>query len=236
MKSQAGRVFFHLSFHLKNVVAIAMMLVTSFVAGCGQSSGGSNGAVQANAPVQQSLNGYGTVCPDSQYFNPSFGCMSQGGCQPGMVMNGNQCVPVSFLNPGAASAYQTLSGSLIVNNPQEFAKLLKYKGLCDPYWFGWNWGDWNCKSWTSRSGFLQIYGTTGQVTVRIGSGNAFKSVFFDERANVSDFNNSSGVQIVGVSNVGVRLIVDSGHLTDSAINGRLVFQGADIATFAVSKQ
>lgn len=230
----------------KFTVSTIGFLMALIVAACGSSGGG--GGTVANTP------GPGIVVPPNpnncqvgQVDAPGYGCLNRNSCEYGYgwVPNEMRCVPGTVItsydgfDPGYSGRY---FGTLAITNRSAFESLLKYANLCDPYWTGWNWGTWSCDYWASRGGFIDLYAygsnAGAPINLFIGAGTYYYSgqyIGFTQTATVVDYNASQGMQIIGITNstgqdVGLRLIVESGRLTDHSFKAIVRYGSTDFAT------
>lgn len=244
------------------LMTLSLIAALSFAA-CGQSGGNPVAnvpapGVGATGPYTNPIN-----CQIGQVYTTSNGCLNRNSCQYGYgwLPGTGQCVAGTPITEQSVygTAYTTrFFGTMSISNPQQFSLLLKYANLCDPYWVGWNFGSWNCDTWVNRGGFIELRtfaGTTNSTTsvnMFIGAGSSYSAnwmysyqisnssqyIGFSQQASVVDYNNSTGMQIVGTSagqDVGLRLIVPTGHLTDQTLQAQLQFQGSVIATVTLSR-
>ena len=226
---------------------------------CGQSNNG--GPAQAPAPLPPGLitpNGTGTgTCQAGQIYNQQYGYLSPGNCQPGYgyVPAQNTCVQ------GQAMDFQTCYGQqassrwaagLSISNRTSLEALLKYSGVCDPYWIGWNFGTWSCSNYSSQ-GFIIIEAlnaTAGEVNITIGAGAStpYSNNYYNGggqyltlsmRGLIHPINNSTGMEIVGsnyaAQNLGFRGTVDTGTLKDQTYTIKLFFQDVQFAQTTVQR-
>jgi hypothetical protein len=150
-------------------------------------------------------------------------------------------------------------GTMSVENSSQFALLLKYAGLCDPYWIGFNFGSWNCETWAG-SGFIQLQyfagstTSTSNATMYVGAGSGWGGNYsymqissgyigFSQQARLSDANNSTGMYIDGVgaggASVGLKLIVNTGSLVAnpalSDFSADVFYQNVKFATVSFTR-
>jgi hypothetical protein len=232
-------------------------------AACGKSGGDSVATVPAPAPGAAPIGQTVPVsqCQIGQVSTTSYGCLYRNSCTYGFgwLPGQGQCVPGTPITEQTVygTAFSTrFFGTMSVVNTNQFALLMKYANLCDPYWVGYNFGTWNCSTWTSRGGFVElrtfagISNATTNVNMFVGAGTAYSSsmsnwsysyqlsqssqyIGFSQQATVVDYNNSTGMQIIGVTSgqdVGVRLIIATGHLTDQQFTADVMYQNVKIAT------
>ena len=234
------------------LLAVSIVIALSFVA-CG-SKGGGDSVAAVPAPI--------VAPPPPNYYNPNrcqigqvdaqgYGCLNRYSCQYGYgwVVGQGICVPGTPITE--QSVYGTayvgrFYGMLSIVNRAQFEKLLQYAGLCNPYWTGWNWGTWNCSTW-SNQGFIELRtfgtGTGSNVNMFVGTGSPYtmnwqstSSIGFSQTAAVVDYNNSAGMQIIGIGpngqDVGLRVIVTTGRLTDNSFTGDVMYQNVKFATIS----
>jgi hypothetical protein len=177
----------------------------------------------------------------------------------GWLPGQGQCVPGTPVTEqtvyGAPYATRFL-GTMSIVNPNQFQLLMKYANLCDPYWVGWNFGSYSCTTWTNRGGFVELRSFAGvantatNVNMFIGAGTTVASnmmnwastyqlssssqyIGFSQQASVLDYNANAGMQIIGTTggqDVGLRLIVPTGHLTDLQFTAEVMYQNVKFAT------
>jgi hypothetical protein len=199
-------------------------------------------------------------CQIGQVHTPQYGCLNRNSCNYGFgwLAGEARCVQGTPITEQTVygGAYQSrFYGAMSVFNQQQFQLLMKYANLCDPYSVGWNWGSYSCSSWTQRGGFIELRtfgsGTQTNANMFVGAGQAWAGqmtqwsytyqmsanspfIGFSQQARVTDFNNSAGMQIIGISfngqDVGLRLIVNQGRLTDGSIMADVVYQNVKFAT------
>jgi hypothetical protein len=182
----------------------------------------------------------------------------------GWVPGEARCVPGTVIDESYAfggSAMNRFFGTMSISNRSQFELLLKYSNLCDPYWVGWNWGSYNCKNW-SDEGFIELrtFGTatnSANVNMFIGAGSGSAGfisnwmmnyqvstsspyIGFSQTASIVNYNSSAGMQIIGIGptgqDIGLRLIVNTGHLTDNSFTAQVQYQNVVFATVNFTRQ
>jgi hypothetical protein len=172
----------------------------------------------------------------------------QGLCVPG--------TPVTEQTVYGSSYSARFFGTMSVFDGNKFQSLMQYANQCNPYWVGWNFGTASCATWTNRGGFIElrtfagISSATTNVNMFVGAGTAYSSnmmdwsssyqlsansqyIGFSQQATVVDYNASTGMQIIGTTNgqdVGLRLVIAAGHLTDQQFSADVMYQNSKFAT------
>lgn len=206
-------------------------------------------------------------CQVGQVDAPGSGCLWRQSCNygygwvPGQAM----CVPGTVI--GEQSVYGTTPyarffGTMAITNRSQFELLLKYANLCDPYWVGWNFGSWSCTSW-SNQGFIEmrafagVNNATTNLNLFVGAGSASAGyasnwitgyqlsssasyIGFSQTAAIVDYNNSQGMQIIGIGpngvDIGLRMIVNTGRLTNNSFTADVNYQNVKFATITFTRQ
>lgn len=177
-------------------------------------------------------------------------------CAPGTLVTEE----IKYGRPAAGGRF---FGSMSISNQEQFNLLLRYSGRCEPYQIGIYLGSARCSHWTSQ-GYIQlnvfgpiVNGGVTDVNLTIGAGstapyginpygnsqyywtNTSASLTVSQQARVFEYNNSQGMQIVATNyagtDLGLRLVVDSGHLSSSQFQARVYFQGVQFATVTFNK-
>jgi len=229
----------------KIIVSGISILTVLFAAACASSSGG--GTV-ADPGTNQIVPPNPNNCQVGQVDVPNYGCRDQYLCDSGYgwVQEEMRCIRGTVITAyqGFGNGYfGRYRGSLSITNQSVFESVLRYAGVCDPY-IGYNWGTWSCGYWASRGGFIDLYtyGSSAGSIVKlfVAAGSSVYSPYstnyigFSQTATVVDYNNWQGMQIVGISaagqDVGLRLIVENGRLTDHSFTARVRYGMSDFAT------
>lgn len=237
---------------MKSLLTVLSVFATLSIAACGKGGGGAD-----PGPVPPGVHPM-SYCQVGQIYVEQYGCLNQMSCQDshGYVQEQNLCVPGIRVTEQHVPADPQASngrffGALSIAKRSQFELLLRYSGLCDPYWSGWNWGQADCSYWSDR-GYIEVNAISGpgHINLTIGAGTSYpynpggwggttphKS--FNQLAKAYDYNNGAGMQIVGAdfngNDVGLRAIVDNGRLSSSTLNLKLYFQGVHFANATVQR-
>jgi hypothetical protein len=255
------------SLKLKKFSAVALLAIGAAFAftACGSSDGGGGTVAAVPAPVGTGPTGPGVVantCQIGQVFVTTYGCLAQQSCQAGYgwLPGENRCLTGTLVTEDVkfGTAYGVkFFGSLQVTNANQFKLLLQNAGYCDnPFFFYWGTGQeqYDCNYWVNRGGFIDLrsFGTatTALWNMTIGAGTSnpntwqpyytntgYKSV--SQQARAVDYNNSAGMQLVGVSSgggeVGLRIRTDNGRPESNSFVLEVVYQNVVFAKATVSK-
>lgn len=218
----------------KSLFVVFFMTAMLFNSGCSRSA---DSPPPTGVPYYPNYPTNVGSCQIGQIYSTQYGCLNQGNCPQsyGWAPSISQCVQGTLVTAqnvyGTALSTGRFYSTLSITNPAQFALLLKYANLCDPYWTGWNWGAWSCDNYSS-AGFIQLQyfstsnAATSNATLFIGAGAGFGGNYsyfqfgnsymgFSQTARVSDGNNSQGMYIDGINytgvNVGLKLVVANGN-------------------------
>lgn len=249
--------------------AMIMALSVVFVA-CAQNGGGGS---TAKPPTNPGTGPLGTNiearnCEVGQIFVQQYGCLNRYSCDAGhgWIANDFRCVPGILVTEElkyGTSYGARFFGGLQVTNSSQFALMMKYAGLCDPYWVGWNFGTAKCSTWTNKGGFVELRSFGGsvsnQATLYIGAGTTNPFMYnwtggsmypsqsyvvpyigYSQSAKIDPMNNSTGMYITGIdytgSNVGIKAVVETGKISDYYLNMKLYFQNVEFASAYVERR
>lgn len=245
---------------MRKFFAITLSALTALISAACGSSGGGTVATPPTYYVAPPNYYNPNACQLGQVDAPGYGCLNRYSCSygHGWVPGEGRCVPGTVIDEQSiyGTTYQgRYFGNMSITNQSQFEKLLKYANLCDPYWVGWNWGSLSCSSWSNR-GFIELHSfgsTSTHVNLFVGAGHASigyqpfylapamngQYIGFSQTGAVVDYNSSQGMQIVGVGptgqDIGLRLIVTTGRLTDNSFQADVLYQNVKFATIVLSR-
>lgn len=241
---------------MKYLVLTFVFVTTLFVAACGDKGGG---VASAPPPAPGLLPGPGQGnCQAGQVYHQQYGYLPTQNCPQGQgwAQQINQCVAgqaMTFQSCYGQQASARWAATLLNINRDQFELLGKYAGVCDPYWVGYNFGNWSCEYW-SKQGFIVIEAastsTTGEANITIGmgasspygsafyyGGNTYKTISM--RGIIRPINTNQGFELIGSNyagkDFGVRGVVNTGTLADNSFTIELFYQGVKFAQTTVQR-
>jgi hypothetical protein len=215
---------------MKPYILIFAIVSTFAFAACGK-KGGPTAATPGYGPSGTNVDI--RSCQVGQVYSPTHGCLNRNSCQEGYgwIPGESYCIAGTVVTEEikfGTSYGARFFGGMHIHNTHQFDLLLKYAGLCDPYWVGWNFGYYKCSYWSSKGGFVDVSffnggfsgGTTSlnSANLFIGAGTSNPYMFnpnnysfslygltsstpyigFSNQAKVVDYNNSSGMQVIAI--------------------------------------
>lgn len=250
------------------LIAISCSATLIFAA-CGSSGGGGGGGVVANVPAPgiaavAGMNPNNCQIGQIDATSSGYGCLNQESCQSGYgwVPSKSMCVQGTLITQsmyyGTSGSTGRYFGTFSIANQQSFTTLLQYGGLCNPYTVGWNIGSYDCSTYTSEGGFVQIQfmsagtASTTSLQMYIGAGrpvgplvpatyqSGLPYIGFTQNGYMTAYNNGAGMLIIatdasGADSVGFRIYINNGQIGQtSPLSGTVRFQGNDIGTVTLT--